>query len=363
MPSVRRRVLPRTAARRLAWLSGWGIAWALAPLAVLHGQELELVGFIPGPATVVSVHGDRAYLGDGPTLRIVDIADPAAPAATGSVTLPENIYDIDVSGAVAYAAIDFGGLATVDVSDPAAPRLLATFRTPGQALSIAVAGTTAAVTNRLSGLEVIGVSDPAAPAASGSYFAEGYAIAVAVAGARAYVIDTPGGLSIVDLTETGEELAARGSLATREMSAAVAAGTLSRNGSETTLAALMSSESTLELVDVSDPAAPTSLGTYRDAGRPGTGGYIGATATGGLVHVELEGSLAFLADAYPPFLLQVVDISDPAAPTLVTEYEPPGPPRDLAVAGPLVLLATGGAEMGGTGEPGVLILRQVTVTP
>ena len=147
------------------------------------------------------------------------------------------------------------------------------------------------------------------------------------------------------------------------MSAAVAAGTLSRNGSETTLAALMSSESTLELVDVSDPAAPTSLGTYRDAGRPGTGGYIGATATGGLVHVELEGSLAFLADAYPPFLLQVVDISDPAAPTLGTEYEPPGPPRDLAVAGRLVLLATGGAEMGGTSEPGVLILRQVTVTP
>ncbi len=343
--------------RLVALLLGCAAAWASGPQARLDGQELELIGVIPGPAAIVSVHGDRAYVGDGPTLRIVDIADPAAPAVTGSVTLPENIYGIDVSGAVAYAAIDFGGLATVDVSDPAAPRLLATFQTPGQALSIAVTGTTAAVTNRLSGLELIDVSDPAGPAARGSYFAEGYAIDVAAAGARAYVIDTPGGLSIVDLTGTGEERAALATLATREMSAAVAVGTLRRNGAETTLAALMSSESTLELVDVSDPTAPVPLGTYRDAGRPGTGGYIAAAATGGLVHVQLAGSLAVLADAYPPFLLQVVDVSDPAAPTLVTEYEPSGPTRDVAVAGPLVLLAVGGAETGGTGEPGVLILR------
>lgn len=349
MPSPQRRMPARLSIR--------AAVWALAPLAALHGQELDPVGFIPGPATVVSVHGERAYIGDGPTLHIVDIADPAAPAAAGSVTLPENIYGIDVAGAVAYAAIDFGGLATVDVSDPFAPRLLATFRTPGQALSIAVAGTKAAVTNRLSGLELIDVSDPAAPIASGSYFAEGYAIDVAAAGAHAYVIDTPGGLSIVDLTEAGDELAARGTLATREMSAAVAVGTLRRNGRETTVAGLMSSESTLELVDVSDPTAPVPLGAYRDPGRPGTGGYIAAAATGGLVHVELAGPLALLADAYPPFLLQVVDVSDPAAPMLVSEYEPSGPPRDLAVAGSLVLLAVGGAQAGGTGEPGVLILR------
>ena len=347
-----------TAPQRLvALLLGCAAAWAAGPQARLHGQEPALVGVIPGPATVVSVHGDRAYVGDGRTLRVVDIADPAAPAVTGSVTLPENIYGIDATGVVAYAAIDFGGLATVDMSDPAAPRLLATFRTPGQALSIGVAGTTAAVTNRLSGLELIDVSDPAAPAARGSYFAEGYAIDVAVVGARAYVIDTPGGLSIVDLTQTGDELAARGTLATRERSAAVAVGTLRRDGAETTLAALMSSESTLELVDVSDPTAPTPLGTYRDPGRPGTGGYIAAAATGGLVHVELEGPLAFLSDAYPPFLLQVVDVSDPAAPAPVAEYAPSGPPRDMAVAGPLVLLAVGGAQAGGTGEPGVLILR------
>ena len=97
--------------RLIALLCGCAAAWALGPGGRLHGQELELIGMIPGPAAVVDVHGERAYLGAGRTLRIVDVADPAAPAVVGSVTLPENIYGIEVSGTVAYAAMDFGGLA------------------------------------------------------------------------------------------------------------------------------------------------------------------------------------------------------------------------------------------------------------
>ena len=68
----------------------------------------------------------------------------------------------------------------------------------------------------------------------------------------------------------------------------------------------------------------------------------------------MQGELAFLTDAYPPFQLQVVDLADPAQPTLVTTYEPPGSPQDIAVAGPLVLLAL---RTGGGDSPGVVILR------
>ena len=337
-----------------AWMLAWIAVW---PGAGAAAQELELVGTIPEAAGVVAVHGEHAYLGEGPTLRVYDISDPAAPAAGGSVALPGNIYDIDVAGSVAYVAMDFDGLATVDVSDPAAPRLLGTFRTPGQALSVALSGTTAAVANRLSGLELVDVSDPAAPATRASYFAEGYAIDVAAAGAFAYVVDTPGGLSIVDLTAPGDELEAAGSLALDEQPTAVAVTAARRGGAETTLAALMSTVSTLQLVDVSDPAAPAVVGSYRDPARPRTGAYVGAGASGGLVHVVLAESRAFLADAYPPFAVQVVDLSDPAAPTRLTTYATPGPPRDVAVSGALVLVAVGGPELGGTGDPGVQILR------
>ena len=111
-----------------AWMLAWIGVW---PGAGAAAQELELVGTIAAPAGVVAISGDYAYLGDGPTLRVYDISDPAAAAAAGSVTLPAIIYDIAVAGTVAYAAMDFDGLATVDVSDPAAPRRLGTFRTPG----------------------------------------------------------------------------------------------------------------------------------------------------------------------------------------------------------------------------------------
>ena len=84
--------------RLIALLCGCAAAWAFGPGVRLHGQELELIGTIPGPAAVVEVHGDRAYLGDGRTLRIVDVAAPAAPAVVGSVTLPENIYGLEVAG-------------------------------------------------------------------------------------------------------------------------------------------------------------------------------------------------------------------------------------------------------------------------
>lgn len=332
--------------------------------AVARGQELQLVGVIPGPATTVAVHGDRAYVTDGPTLRIVDVTDPAAPAEAGSFTFPQNVYGVSVSGVTAYAAIDFDGLAVLDVSDPAAPALLGSFRTPGQALSVAVSGSAAAVTNRLSGLEIIDVSDPAAPAPRGDYFTEGYAIDVDAAGSYAYVIDTPGGLSIVDLSGAGE-LTAAGAQDTVERSAAVSVTTLrSPGGADVTLAGLMSSDSLLELIDVTNPAEPRAAGAYRVTGRPGAGGYLApaaAAATGGLVHVKLDGSRAFLTDAYPPFVVQVVDVSDPAAPVLTATYEPPGPPRDIAVAGRLALLAVGPAPgAGGAGAspgPGVLILR------
>ena len=68
----------------------------------------------------------------------------------------------------------------------------------------------------------------------------------------------------------------------------------------------------------------------------------------------MQGSLAYLTDAYPPFQLQVVDISDPATPRLVTVYEPPGSPQDIALSGSLVLLAL---RSSGGDTPGVVLLR------
>ena len=316
-----------------------------------HGQELELVGTIPGPATTVSVHQTRAFVSHGPTLRIFDIAVPTMPTLLGSFTFPQDVRGVAVAGSVAFAAMDFSGLGILDVSNPAIPALLSSYDTPGQALSVAVSRSTStvAVANRLSGLEVIDVSNPAVPVLRGTYFTEGYAVDVATSGSFAYVTDTPGGLSVIDLSQTGD-LAAAGTQGVASPSASVAV-----SGA---LVALMGADSQLELFNVSNPSAPVSVGTYRDPERERTA-FAGAAATIGLVRVRMQESLAFLTDTYPPFTLQVVDLVNPAAPTLVTSYEPGGAPQDLAVSGSLVFLAVRDVGVGDTDPPpaGVLILR------
>ena len=339
-----------------AWIAaGFVVAWGgsvlLAPVFA-QTRTLERVGFIPGPATTVHLHEGIAYISDGPTLRLFDVSDPADPAALGSHTFPQNIYGVRVSGAVAYAAIDFSGLGTVDVSDPANPTPLGSYQTAGQALGVDVSGTTAVVANRLSGLEVIDASDPTAPVSIGSYFTEGYAIDVKAVGSYAYVVDRPGGLSVVDLSQSSEsgELDAVGTASSAERPATTAAISRDPNAPGATLAAIVTTDTLLELFDVSDPSNPVAVTSYRHPDRPARGISIA------LPRVRFDGTLAYIADIFPPFLLQVVDLSDPARPSLVATYEPSGPPRDVSVLGSLVLVAVGNnAE--GSGEPGVVILR------
>ena len=135
-----------------------------------------------------------------------------------------------------------------------------------------------------------------------------------------------------------------------ERPATTAAISRDPNAPGATLAAIVSTDSLVELFDVSNPAAPVAVGTYRHPDRPAAGRTVAAP------RVRFDGALAFIADIYPPFLLQVVDLSAPAQPTLVATYEPSGPPRDVSASGSLVLVAVGNNQEG-SGEPGVVILR------
>ena len=313
---------------------------------VAQTRTLEFVGFIPGPAETVYTDRTHAYISDGLTLRIFDINNPAAPTFVGSYDFPQKIYGVTVAASIAYAAVDFLGLGILDVSNPAAPKLLGFFETGGQALGVGISGSTAVIANRLSGLEIIDVADPSTPTSKGAYFTEGYATDVAVEGTTAYVVDRPGGLSIIDLSKPGEP-DAESTQITTERAATVAAG---RQSEGTTLAAVLGTDSLLEIFDVSDSASPVSVSTYRHPERPATGRTIGWP------RARFSGALAFMADAYPPFLLQAIDLSDATDPTLVATYEPPGSPGYISVSGSLVFVTISGDDDRST-EPGVLILR------
>ena len=315
-------------------------AW-LAAAAPAAGQALEYdaIATLPGPADLVELDGRRAYVAAERKLTVFDLSDLSAPRRHGSYTFPEKIWGFVVEGELVYAAADFFGLGILDVSDPDAPQLLGSATTPGQVKDVDVSGTTAVLADHMSGVDLVDVADARAPAPLGSVYLDGYSRDVAVLGPRAYAVDDPSGFYVLDLQETGSW----------EPTSAIqsADGPRMVEVSETAsppLAVLLG-HGTLQVYDLSDPAAPAYRSTY--------------ATPGNALRIALDGDRAYVADGERGML--VVGLQDPAAPRVVGSYRPEQAVRDVAVDGELALLAVGRLPTGirrSMGDGEVIVLRR-----
>ena len=206
-----------------------------------HSPNLALLGQIGGTADGIAVQGNYAYLGEGATLDILDITNPATPDSrraqpstgghhqgylhlrrlrlrrhpgwsvfhrhqqsnpTGNqltfTPLPMASFGVDIAGSLAYLA-NGHALDIVDISNPANLSHVGHIATPGWALGVMVSGTVAYVANGASGLRVIDVSTPSSPVTTGIYNT-GYTMNVFVSGNYAYLAQFDSGLTILDIT-------------------------------------------------------------------------------------------------------------------------------------------------------------------
>jgi hypothetical protein len=85
----------------------------------------------------------------------------------------------------------------------------------------------------------------------------------------------------------------------------------------------------LQIIDVSDPAAPVSAGSYDTPGDAWS--------------VAVVGDYAFVADGESG--LQILDVSDKAAPSLVGSYDTPGTANAVALDGERAFVADGGSGL------------------
>ncbi|MCP4210008.1 MAG: hypothetical protein GY764_00880 [Halieaceae bacterium] len=93
--------------------------------------DVTLVSQIGGAILAGDVRGDYAYVGVGPRLKILNIADPANPAVVGQTDVLAGILCyVTVEGDYAYVLAGYSGLRIIDIANPANPTEVSHFPTP-----------------------------------------------------------------------------------------------------------------------------------------------------------------------------------------------------------------------------------------
>lgn len=199
---------------------------------------------------------------------------------------------LTVAGKWTYLTAADDGLIVVDVSNPAAPQRVGSCRLLGSARDIAVAGRYAYVAAREGGLRVVDVSNPKAPAEVGFYRPRRTVREGAVeAGPLIEAVAVTGKYAYVTSNYVPKDKDHR--------------------------------QSVLHVLDISDPDAPTELGSFEASGQ-----FLGVVAIGKYAYViDKSGTL------------YVVDLSDPKAPAVVGSFHALGEPHGVFVAGKYAYVA------------------------
>ncbi len=265
--------------------------------------ELDL----PYQARAVALTGTNVCFGGDAGLAIVDVAEPRAPRVIGSLATT-SLDDMAVAGSVACALgwINPGwGLFVIDLLDPEAPEIIGRVQT-GWNACVAISGDRAYVAgNSNPGLQVISLTDPTAPQVLGNVILPGsLQRGLAVAADHVYVANDIG-LTIVDVADPAHPAVAGSNAIGPAYDVALLEDRVCLLG-----------ESWLHLFDVTHPHHPHVVGRVELA--EGSG------------RIAISGSTAYVTRSTVfGTTIQVIDLSDAAAPRLVATIDS-GDPSDLA---------------------------------
>jgi hypothetical protein len=115
----------------------------------------------------VALDGDFAYVATSRGLAIVDVANPAAPVARGSLRVG-RILGVAVKGTHVFLGGPSVDLRVVDASSVDAPVIVAKLRLPGYVWDVALKGNTLYVASFSGEIYLFDVTDPTHPAALGT---------------------------------------------------------------------------------------------------------------------------------------------------------------------------------------------------
>ncbi len=303
------------------------LAAAGAVAVAAQAPPLERVGSIPGSADVLAAAGDLLVAGSGTGVRIVDVSRPESASVAGRHEFDQPVLDLAVGRddeRVVYVANSHGGLRRLDLSEPAAPVVSGTVATRGQAVGVAASDGHVYVGDNSLGFDIVLAAGDLRRA--GEYLGDGFPRDIAAAGALVFVADQPAGLIVVDVSDPAAPTVTGGlSLGREPITGVVVPDARSWDSAPPSVVAVASGAGGLQVVDVSDPRAPTVATPIAPAGR-----FAGAAMWGERLFVAGDGAL------------RVFDLADPGQPALIAESELGGGVGAVAADEELVFAATPG---------------------
>jgi hypothetical protein len=291
--------------------------------SLVDAEDIALVGRLGGLMTKIVIRDGYGYVGVGDQLVILNVADPAQPKRVGSVRLADQIRDMVVAGQYAYVAANRAGLRIVDIADPAAPAEVGAFEPdlPPEVLlaqevaHVAVAGQYAYLVTRdalqiTGSLFVIDITNATALLEVGHYDMPDYPIDLQVAGRYVYLTGFQG----VRVLDVGDPT--RPTQVYLDIQSANGLALAGRYAYVATNAGLV-------VLDLSNPAAPTE---------------VGRAELGSGIQVVVAGKYAYYQGGST---LVVVSLEDPIAPLEVGRYLSRSSIRDMTVIGDYAYIIDG----------------------
>lgn len=292
----------------------------------------------------IKVSGDYAYMTDmmdsGGTwsyrLLVIDISTPSSPALVGTYNNSGSyqLEKLDLSGDYVYATNGGYGLQVIDVSTPSAPFLHSTY-SDVDGFNIAISGNYAHL-SQLNSYSIVDISSPPSPSSvvySGSHLIDNIYISDTYAyGLGGWVIDGGGhhGLFIFDISNpTSPTL-----ISTLEIPGLPSKRPVIKSGN---YAYAPNALGGIDIIDISTPSSPYLHQTFI------------FQSGGGLNDFEVSGEYLYttmVGQSYSQYYgLEVVDISVPFSPVSVGQHNTPGGASALEVSGNYVYVADTGLQV------------------
>jgi hypothetical protein len=315
--------------------NGYVHVYQVAP--TINYTEITKVATNPAP-TDIAIAGQYAYVVGKSFLQIIDISQPATAHVVGTTSLSAGYTShVSVSGNFAYATNTSNGILVVDVSSPTNPHSVGSFIPAGVAANAVAVGPHLYVTGS-SGLQTVDVSNASSPLAMSSYHLPvTNATNVTVGGTTTYVTNSMQGLDIIDVSEP----AAPTGLGTLSQTSQPSRITLDGNR------VFEIANDGLHIVDVSSPTHPVDVG-------------LASTSTT-LAGAAVQGQTAFTVDSAGTFAS--IDVSNPGQARQLGTTTLPSPPHGIALNGSCTYIATeSGLAVVGTSNPAAPSVLQ-TVLP